>query len=61
MMELAQNMHLKKQKIKEKIEVLERSTIVNPKSYHVFSIVSDESAAYVNFYMGSIIAHILWK
>jgi excinuclease UvrABC nuclease subunit len=43
------------QKIKEKIEVLEnyqsRSTIVNPKitNIDVFSIVSDESAAYVNF------------
>ena len=52
------------QKIKEKIEVLEnyqsRSTIVNPKitNVDVFSIVSDESAAYVNFLQishGSII------
>ncbi|MFH6997645.1 excinuclease ABC subunit UvrC [Flavobacterium sp. FlaQc-57] len=52
------------QKIKEKIEVLEnyqsRSTIVNPKitNIDVFSIVSDESAAYVNFLQishGSII------
>ena len=43
------------QKIKEKIAVLEnyqaRSTIVNPKitNIDVFSIVSDESAAFVNF------------
>ncbi|PRZ26377.1 excinuclease ABC subunit UvrC [Flavobacterium granuli] len=65
MMELAQNMHFEEaQKIKEKIEVLEnyqsRSTIVNPKitNVDVFSIVSDESAAYVNFLQishGSII------
>jgi len=43
------------QKIKEKIEVLEnyqsRSTIVSPKitNTDVFSIVSDEGAAYINF------------
>ncbi len=52
------------QKIKEKIEVLEnyqsRSTIINPKitNIDVFSIVSDEGAAYVNFLQiahGSII------
>ncbi|WP_264532428.1 excinuclease ABC subunit UvrC [Flavobacterium sp. N502540] len=52
------------QKIKEKIEILEnyqsRSTIVNPKitNIDVFSIVSDETAAYVNFLQishGSII------
>jgi len=52
------------QKIKEKIDVLEnyqsRSTIINPKitNIEVFSIVSDESAAYVNFLQishGSII------
>lgn len=52
------------QKIKEKIEILEnyqaRSTIVNPKisNVDVFSIVSDESYAYVNFLQisyGSII------
>ncbi len=52
------------QKIKEKIEILEnyqsRSTIINPKitNIDVFSIVSDESAAYVNFLQishGSII------
>jgi excinuclease ABC subunit C len=65
MTELAQNMHFEEaQKIKEKIEVLEnyqsRSTIVNPKitNIDVFSIVSDESAAYVNFLQishGSII------
>lgn len=65
MIELAQNMHFEEaQKIKEKIEVLEnyqsRSTIVNPKitNIDVFSIVSDESAAYVNFLQiahGSII------
>ena len=65
MTELAQDMHFEEaQKIKEKIEVLEnyqsRSTIVNPKitNIDVFSIVSDESAAYVNFLQishGSII------
>jgi excinuclease ABC subunit C len=56
MMDLAQNMQFEEaQKIKEKIEVLEnyqsRSTIVNPKitNIDVFSIVSDEGAAYVNF------------
>ncbi len=52
------------QKIKEKIDVLEnyqsRSTIINPKitNIDVFSIVSDESAAFVNFLQishGSII------
>ena len=52
------------QKIKEKIEVLEnyqsRSTIINPKitNVDVFSIVADESAAFVNFLQishGSII------
>ncbi len=43
------------QKVKDKIEILEnyqaRSTIVNPKisNVDVFSIVSDESYAYVNF------------
>ncbi|RTY96053.1 excinuclease ABC subunit UvrC [Flavobacterium sp. GT3R68] len=43
------------QKIKDKIAILEnyqsRSTIINPKisNIDVFSIVSDESAAYVNF------------
>ena len=65
MIELAQDMHFEEaQKIKEKIEVLEnyqsRSTIVNPKitNIDVFSIVSDESAAYINFLQishGSII------
>ncbi len=52
------------QKVKEKVEILEnyqsRSTIVNPKisNVDVFSIVSDESYAYVNFLQlsyGSII------
>lgn len=65
MMDLAQQMHFEEaQKIKEKIEVLEnyqsRSTIVNPRitNVDVFSIVSDESSAYVNFLQishGSII------
>lgn len=65
MMLLAQEMKFEEaQKIKEKIEVLEnyqsKSTIVNPKitNIDVFSIVSDESAAYVNFLQishGSII------
>lgn len=52
------------QKVKEKVEVLEnyqaKSTIVNPKisNVDVFSIVSDESYAYINFLQlsyGSII------
>lgn len=54
--ELAMEMKFEEaQKIKEKIEVLEnyqsRSTILNPKisNIDVFSIVSDESMAYVNF------------
>ena len=65
MVTLAQDLRFEEaQKIKEKIEVLEnyqsRSTIVNPKitNIDVFSIVSDESAAYVNFLQiahGSII------
>ncbi len=65
MTQYAQNLQFEEaQKIKEKIEVLEnyqsRSTIVNPKitNIDVFSIVSDESAAYVNFLQishGSII------
>ncbi|MBS7786064.1 excinuclease ABC subunit UvrC [Flavobacterium sp. CYK-55] len=65
MTELAADMQFEAaQIIKEKIEVLEnyqsRSTIVNPKINHVdvFSIVSDEGAAYVNFLQiahGSII------
>jgi len=65
MNELAANMQFEEaQKIKEKIEVLEnyqsRSTIINPKinNIDVFSIVSDEGAAYVNFLQiahGSII------
>ena len=65
MTDLAQNLHFEEaQKIKEKIEILEnyqsRSTIINPKitNIDVFSIVSDESAAFVNFLQishGSII------
>ncbi len=65
MTDLATNMHFEEaQKIKEKIEILEnyqsRSTIINPKitNIDVFSIVSDESAAFVNFLQishGSII------
>ncbi len=65
MNDLAQNLHYEEaQKIKEKIEILEnyqsRSTIINPKitNIDVFSIVSDESAAFVNFLQishGSII------
>ncbi|WP_298221480.1 excinuclease ABC subunit UvrC [Flavobacterium sp.] len=65
MTEYAANMQFEEaQKIKEKIEVLEnyqsRSTIINPKitNIDVFSIVSDEGAAYVNFLQiahGSII------
>ncbi|ESU29102.1 excinuclease ABC, C subunit [Flavobacterium limnosediminis JC2902] len=56
MSELAMDMKFEEaQKIKEKIEVLEnyqsRSTILNPKitNIDVFSIVSDEAMAYVNF------------
>jgi excinuclease ABC subunit C len=62
---LASEMHFEEaQKLKEKIEVLEnyqsRSMVANPKitNIDVFSIVSDESAAYVNFLQivhGSII------
>ena len=65
MNDLASKMHYEEaQKIKEKIETLEkyqsRSTIVNPKitNIDVFSIISDEGAAYVNFLQishGSII------
>jgi excinuclease ABC subunit C len=65
MMDLARDMHFEEaQKIKEKIEILEnyqsRSTIINPKitNIDVFSIVSDESSAFVNFLQishGSII------
>ena len=65
MTDLATNMHFEEaQKIKEKIEILEnyqsRSTIINPKitNIDVFSIVSDEVAAFVNFLQishGSII------
>jgi excinuclease ABC subunit C len=56
MLELAADMKFEAaQKIKEKIEVLEnyqsRSTILNPKisNVDVFSIISDESMAFVNF------------
>lgn len=56
MQELASEMQFEEaQKIKEKIEVLEnyqaRSTILNPKisNIDVFSIISDEAMAYVNF------------
>ncbi|WP_417356585.1 excinuclease ABC subunit UvrC [Flavobacterium sp.] len=56
MQELAAEMKFEEaQKIKEKIEVLEnyqaRSTVFNPKisNIDVFSIISDESMAYVNF------------
>ena len=56
MHELAATMQFEAaQKIKEKIEVLEnyqsRSTILNPKisNIDVFSIVSDETMAYINF------------
>ena len=56
MTDLAMDMKFEEaQKIKEKIEVLEnyqsRSTILNPKisNLDVFSIISDETMAYVNF------------
>jgi excinuclease ABC subunit C len=56
MQEFATTMQFEEaQKIKEKIEVLEnyqsRSTILNPKisNIDVFSIISDEAVAYVNF------------
>ncbi len=56
MIDFAAEMEFEKaQKIKEKIEVLEnyqsRSMVANPKitNVDVFSIVSDESAAYINF------------
>jgi excinuclease ABC subunit C len=56
MQDFASKMHYEEaQKVKEKIEVLEnyqsRTTIVNQKITHldVFSIISDEGAAYVNF------------
>jgi excinuclease ABC subunit C len=65
MNDFAAEMHFEEaQKIKEKIQILEnyqsRSTIINPKitNIDVFSIVSDESAAFVNFLQishGSII------
>lgn len=56
MQDYASNLQFEEaQKVKEKMEVLEnyqaKSTILNPKitNIDVFSIVSDESAAYVNF------------
>jgi len=56
MQEFAANMQFEEaQQIKEKIEVLEnyqsRSTVLNPKisNIDVFSIISDETMAYVNF------------
>lgn len=56
MMELASDMKFEEaQKIKEKVDLLEnyqaKSTVVNPKitNVDVFTILSDESAAYVNF------------
>lgn len=56
MLELAADMRFEEaQQIKEKIELLEnyqaKSTIVNPKIGHVdvFTIISDETNAYVNF------------
>ncbi len=62
---LAKDMHFEEaQKVKEKVDILEnyqaKSTIVNPKinNVDVFSIVSDESYAYVNFLqisLGSIV------
>jgi excinuclease ABC subunit C len=65
MQDLASNMYFEAaQKVKEKIAILENyqshSTIINPKitNIDVFSIVSDEGAAYVNFLQisyGSII------
>lgn len=65
MKQFAENMNFEEaQKVKEKLEILEnyqaRSTIVNPKisDVDVFSIVSDETYAYINFLQlsyGSII------
>ncbi len=65
MKQFAKKMHFEDaQKVKEKIEILEnyqaKSTIINPKisNVDVFSIVSDESYAYINFLQlsyGSII------
>lgn len=56
MQDYASNLQFEEaQKVKEKMEVLEnyqaKSTILNPKitNIDVFSIISDESAAYVNF------------
>ena len=56
MQQLAEDLEFEAaQKVKEKIEVLEnyqaKTTIINPKLHNidVFSIVSDESMAYINF------------
>ncbi len=56
MLELASEMKFEEaQKVKEKVDLLEnyqaKSTIINPKisNIDVFSIISDESAAYINF------------
>lgn len=56
MMSFAENMQFEEaQKIKDKIEILQnyqaKSTILNPKisNIDVFSIISDETVAYVNF------------
>lgn len=56
MMRYAEDMQFEEaQKIKEKLQILEnyqaKSTIVNPKinNVDVFSIISDESVAYINF------------
>lgn len=56
MQQLAQDLQFEEaQKIKEKIEVLQnyqsRSTVLNPKisNIDVFSIISDETMAYINF------------
>lgn len=56
MMELADKMEFEKaQRVKDKIDILEnyqaKSTVVNPKinNVDVFSIISDETHAYVNF------------
>lgn len=56
MLQFAENMQFEEaQKIKEKMEVLQnyqsRSTVLNPKisNIDVFSIISDEAVAYVNF------------
>ena len=56
MKHLAKNMQFEEaQKVKEKLDILEnyqsKSTVVNPKisNVDVFSIISDEGHAYINF------------